>query len=130
MAEAVDFEFISLEQKSSFDKRFSQAKPIPDAVAAQSLKHTWLCDMFGMRSRMQVQRGIRLYSWPTVSADGLANKGAHLVGQYRFENGELQGHTHQFEDRVRLEPTGHIIAQLSATKPRGQVISYSVCKPL
>jgi hypothetical protein len=88
--------------------------------------------MYGVRSRLQVQRGINLYRWSRESALW-KNGGAQPVTEYRYHTdhtrGELVGRTARLEDEVRLTADGQLISRLSASAPSAAVIAYSVCKP-
>lgn len=80
--------------------------------------------MYGVRTRLQVKRGVKLYRWNSASWH---NEGSQPVEDYKPDVSELVGLTPRFEDRVRVTKDGHIISQLSVTHPSRQVVAYSLC---
>lgn len=89
--------------------------------------------MYGVRTRMQIQRNVKLYSLKKDALGAYANTGAQVVSSYSPFNGSLQGKTERFEDQIRLTGDGQLISRLSL---RGQeengptVIAYSICKSM
>lgn len=133
ISHAIEFEHISLQKKADLESEFEKAKlEASDAPQVESKK--WTCDMFGVRSRMQVQRNVKLYSLKRDGLGAYANTGAQVISSYSALNGSLQGKNERFEDQVRLTGNGQLISRLSL---RGQdapgsstVIAYSICKSM
>ena len=81
--------------------------------------------MFGVRSGLQVQRGIKLYTLaaPLEGAKEWHNQGAQLITDYKSENNVLLGQQGRLEDRVKLTQDGRLISQLSN-------VPITLCAPL
>lgn len=126
-AHSLEMEYISPQQKQKLVEDFEQAK-LEQAPAVTG--KIWSCDMYGVRSRMQVQRDVKLYSLSQGSAGAFTNKGAQVVSEYRLKDGVLSGQSGKFEDQLRVTPGGQLISRLSVRQPTPTVIAYSVCKVL
>lgn len=124
---ALDMEYISPELKRRLADDFERAK---GEKTDGFLDRKWACDMYGVRSRLQVQRGIKLYHL-TKDASGLfKNSGAQPVKDYTSQGNGLQGQNDRFEDQVRMTTDGQLISKLTVLKPKPMVVAYSVCKLL
>lgn len=124
---ALDFEYISPERRQELEMDFnsSAAKPL----VSNDIKHKkWTCDMYGVRSRLQVQRDVKLYNWKDDK--NWDNAGAQVVVSYAVEKNTLVGRTERFEDQVKMKANGQLISQLSLVSPNREVVAYSVCKSL
>ncbi len=124
---ALDFEYISPERRQELEKDFnsSAVKPL---VTNEIKNKKWNCDMYGVRSRLQVQRDVKLYNWQ--GTEDWKNDGAQVVAEYTKEKDTLVGRTERFEDQVKMKANGQLISQLSLVKPSRQVVAYSICKSL
>lgn len=132
-ARALNMEYIPPEKKTELTAEFDKAS----ANSKSSLfNKKWNCDMYGVRSGLQVQRNIKLYSLSDAKNDSVKNTGAQVVSEYHRQDGEWVGRSGQFEDRLRITSSGQLIARLSArTSPRAEsdastIIAYSICKSL
>lgn len=85
--------------------------------------------MYGARSNMQAQHGLKLYTLSNKSGDW-HNSGAQLVSDYKAGANALVGHKDRFEDQVKITKEGLLISQLSLNNAAKTVIAYSVCKTL
>src|ERR1035437_1266100 len=96
---AAEVEFISPERRIELESLFKEAQFTPDKDTPKIKGHEWTCDMFGMRTHLQIQRGLKLYKW----AEKLEwhNVGAQLVSDYKSEGPALVGHRDRFEDQVK-----------------------------
>lgn len=121
---AIEMEYISPEKKQELERQFEKAEFSSKAAVALKQKQ-WTCDMYGVRTRLQVKRGIKLYNWKD-QADW-SNSGAQVVRNYKAEDGRLIGSTGSLEDQVKLNSNGQIISRLSLTRPDRQVVAYAVC---
>lgn len=117
-----DLEFISPTQQAELAKEFETAE-FSNKNQDNLREKSWTCDMYGVRSRMQVQRGLKLYKWDET----WRNKGAQLVREYKPEKQALVGKSERFQDQVRLTSGGRLISQLSLNSPEHRVVAYSVC---
>lgn len=121
----LDLEYISPKKKIELEHEFSIANA-PVATQMTPLAHAWKCDMYGVRTRLQVKRGMNLYKW--TQRDGYwQNLGAQLPRQYQAEGADLVGKQDKFIDRVRMTSKGTLIAQLSVSDPTPQILAYSTC---
>lgn len=132
LASAVDLEYITPAQSQELADRFSGARLTDsDRQELATTKRNWSCDMFGMRTRLQVQRGLKLYEFqPASSAGQLKNGGAQPIESYTLENGALVGRSARVQDRVRVTGHGELISQLSLSSAPNSIIAYSLCHPL
>lgn len=117
---AVDLEYIGPNRRAELEKEFHSAKLPPAKMPASR----WSCDMYGMRTHLQVKRGVRLYDWDKNGR----NNGAQVASEYLAEDGSLVGRTSRFEDRVRLSDSGELISELRLREPNPRVVAYSVCR--
>ena len=127
LASAVDFEYITPEQSAALADRFSSAQLTAANQKTLERKPGWVCDMYGMRTKLQVQRGLKLYNFSPTHG-GLKNAGAQPVDSYQFGKDAVVGHTPRLQDRLRMTASGELISQLSMTSTNpSTVIAYSVC---
>lgn len=126
-AVGMEMEYISPEQKDQIAADFEKAKL---EKADEVLDRKWSCDMFGVRSRLQVQRGVNLYSLRSAMDGEILNKGAQVVAKYQPKDGALLGRTDRFEDEIRMTSSGQLISRLSGRQAGVGVIAYSICKAL
>lgn len=130
IAQAAEVEYISPEKQKQLESMFKDAH-FSMSKDAQILKaHGWSCDMYGMRTRLQVQRGLKLYEWNASDGNEWQNSGAQLVSSYKPEATALVGRRDRFEDQVRITKDGQLVSRLSLNTPEHTVLAYSVCKTL
>lgn len=127
-----DIEFIGADKEQQLEKQFAEGHFDGGKDARRIQGHDWQCDMYGMRSKMQVKHGLKLYKWSSPSAEKpeMHNSGAQLVNDYKADGGALIGIHERFEDQVKLTPDGHLISQLSVISPQKMIVAYSVCTSL
>lgn len=110
---------VSLREISSLEKDFkSAANPEPAAIA----KKTWICEMYGLQTRMQRAHGKKLYMF---LKDDLKNTGAMPIEQYEKKEAGLVGARGPLQDEIRMKKNGQLIAKLSV---RERPLSFAVCK--
>ena len=124
---SLDLEYVSPEVRQDLEAQFASESTIPLTEAAIKTKE-WSCDMYGMRSHLQVKRNVKLYQWK--SGSDWENHGAQLIQKYGIEKNVLVGQHDRFEDQVKLDAKGQLLSKLSLTTPQRQVIAYSVCKSI
>lgn len=130
---AADLEYVSPQKQHDLEVQFAQAHFNADKDSARVRDHQWTCDMYGVRSRLQVQRGLRLYKWPTSSSTGSGawyNKGAQIVSDYHPESAALVARNSRVQDEVKLTQNGELVSRLSLNTPQKTVLAYSVCKEM
>lgn len=126
--QAVDFEYISPEKQKQLETEFQQAKK---ALSKDDLLNKeWKCDMFGMRSRLRVEREVKLYKFSKTESEELNNSGAQILDRYVLNQDGLIGKNDKVEDAVRMTSKGQLIARLSSLNPEKRVAAYSVCTAL
>jgi hypothetical protein len=126
---AADLEYISPEQTKALADQFSGARLTEKDQQLLKTKKAWSCDMYGMRTKLQVQHGIKLYQWKSGSPDW-TNTGAQPVAAYKLDNGTLVGKSNRLEDDVRMTPSGRLISRLTLASRPNTVLAYSVCSSL
>lgn len=126
-AGALEIEYISPEQKNEISAEFERAK---NESAEKAIGRRWSCDMFGVRSGLQVQRGVKLYSLQAGLEGAVKNTGSQVVSNYLAVDGRLKGQNERFEDELRMTRDGRLISRLSLRQGSPSVIAYSLCKPL
>lgn len=120
---AIEMEYISPQKKKDLEVEFEKAEF--SSKNADILKQKqWTCDMYGVRTRLQVKRGVKLYNWKD---SGWHNDGAQIVRDYKAEERGLIGSTGPLEDQVKMNSKGQLISRLSLTRPERQVVAYAVC---
>lgn len=123
IANGLEMEYISPEKSKELEQLFARSSF--EEKKSEALKQKeWTCDMYGVRSRMQVQHGVKLYNFPK---DSWQNSGAQLVEDYKPGSQELLGQADRFEDRIRVTSSGQLISQLTVTSPSRHVVAYSLC---
>jgi hypothetical protein len=122
----VHYEYISPEQNSKLEDMFNKAR-LPSAQDTATVKdHQWTCDMYGVRTKMRIQRGVNLYSWKKDA--GWHNLGSQVVSEYQEGGGGLVGKSKNLADEIRLTQSGQLVSRLSLLATPKAVIAYSVCK--
>lgn len=128
-APAAEVEYISPERQHQLESLFNGAHFTgKDSQAIQA--HEWICDMYGMRTKMQVQRGLKLYKWSNSGSADWHNTGAQLISEYKGGSTALVGQKDRFEDQVKMTQDGQLVSRLALNNSEKTVIAYSVCKTL
>jgi hypothetical protein len=126
---AAEVEYISPERQTQLEDEFNKATFDVSQDAKRLAGHSWSCDMYGARSHMQVQHGLKLYAWKE-KAGQWSNSGAQLVSEYVSQNSSLTGRKDRFEDQVKITKDGQLISRLTLADGSKSVLAYSVCKTL
>ena len=88
----------------------------------------WRCDLYGVRTRLQVRRDVDVYRFErlTPTAD-LKNSGAQPISTYRVSDDALKGSgEHGLVDEIRLTSENELIAKLTIPE-RGVTVAYTLC---
>ncbi len=121
---AADFEYVTPELRASLEQDFNSPNVIP--IQDHDLKNKiWTCEMYGMRSHLQVYRGVKLYNWNRKAS--WQNAGSQIVSEYQIKDGTLIGQSGRFEDKIKLNHKGQLLSQLSMLRPQRGVVAYAVC---
>lgn len=115
-------EYVTPEQRAELAKKFEEAE---FSNHAEFRHRQWTCDMYGMRTHLQVKRGVKLYRWNDDKT--WTNSGAQIVSDYKLKDQSLIGIKNGLEDRIKMTGSGQLIARLSITQPESRVLAYSVC---
>lgn len=124
---AIELEYISPKKKAELELQFEKADFSSKDQALVKQKK-WTCDMYGVRTRLQVKRGMKLYRWQEGAP--WHNEGVQVVRDYQAQKNQLLGQNDRFEDSLKINSKGQLISRLSALRPERQVVAYSVCDAL
>jgi hypothetical protein len=140
---AMGIEFVPQVTAKALAGDFDRARPLTESDLRKFKDQDWLCDMYGMRTRLQVERGVRLYRFAaTGDASGTGagaiasakwkNLGAQMVREYSVSGAEFSGQEGPVVDQIRLKKDGkQLVARMSLSdQTKGKsVLAYSVCSP-
>lgn len=129
LASAVDLEYISPVQSQTLKQEFAKAHLTAEDQALLRKTPSWSCDMFGMRTKLQVQRRVNLYEFKAADSS-FENHGAQPVQDYHFKQNALEGSTTKVIDRLRMTTSGALISELSTASAPHTILAYSVCHSL
>lgn len=124
-----DVEYISPDQQAKIEAKFNEASFDSGKDGETLTKREWICDMYGARSHMQTQHGLKLYTLSNKSGEW-HNSGAQLVSEYKAGASALIGRKDRFEDQVKITKEGLLVSRLSLNNAAKTVVAYSVCKTL
>lgn len=117
-------EFVAQDQAKDLAKKFSAARALTNNEVSKFADRDWKCDMYGMRTRLQVERDVRLYRF-TGSGQKWTNLGAQMIQDYEMEPDGFIGRRGRLIDLVKSGSDNTLIAQLSLDST---VLAYSVCR--
>jgi hypothetical protein len=132
LGRAQTLEYISPEKRQSLKKQFEEGHFSRTDVRKVQLSSTWTCDMYGVRSALQVKHGVELYEWsiPNAASEKITNSGLQVVSEYQFKNSTLSGNVGAISDELRFTKSGQLISRLSHSEgPSSKVIAYALCTP-
>ncbi len=123
-----EIEYIGPDKQKQLEDLFEKSG-YSEPKDTHSLKDAkWSCDMYGVRTHLQVQHALKLYKFsPDAKSTGWHNDGAQLVADYKAAPGALVGMHEKFEDQVKLTAEGRLISRLSVISPQKIVVAYSLC---
>lgn len=126
--QAVAIEFIPREQIKNLESDFSQAKaPRLDQVLALKGKKI-ACDMYGARTRLQVERDVNLYHFDSLEEKkSWVNLGEQIIREYRLGATGLVGRGDRVADEIRFIKQDEILARLTLAKDQ-TILAYSRCQ--
>ena len=126
---AFELEYISPERSTALANQFDNATLTENQQSLLSQKKAWTCSMYGVRTRLQVQKAVKLYSWTSPSQGQWQNGGTHPVAKYVYQGKllALVGQTDQLQDEVRLTNRGQLVSRLSSRTAKSDVLAYTVC---
>ncbi len=115
-------EYIDPSQRAQLQQDFERGTP---ATLEEMDGKPWQCNLFGVRTGLQIQRNLKLYRF-----HGTLNRGTHLVQQYVADNSRFLGTTGDYEDEIRVKQDGTLISRLNKKSPQSSqslTIAYAVC---
>ena len=117
-ASAINIKNVSNEDLSRLQQRFRLFQSPSSPLARQQvLNKPWTCDFYGIRSRMQVEKDLLLYSF-NESDSKVVNRGAQPIKNYRWTEAGLKGSNDRFLDVVRVShDRSQLVAELSIKAP-------------
>ena len=122
-AGATELEYITPARQKELSRAF-------DGATSVRPTGSWTCDMYGVRTNLQIQRGVRLYEFGLAPSETVKNSGAQPVGEYSKTSTGWIGKTTRLEDEVRVTKDGKLLARLTLTEGSRSVLAYSVCQAL
>jgi hypothetical protein len=128
---AAALEYVTPQQTEQLKSDFSRAEAPEKSVLTSLINRDLKCDMYGVRSRLQVEREVILYRFHQESSVW-KNAGAQVVQNYQWVKNELIGTQGPLTDKVRIFK-GSLLAELSIQGATGSenaptILAYSVCK--
>jgi len=117
-------EFVPKDQAKELVGRFSEARPLTEEEVQKFADRDWRCDMYGMRTRLQVEREVRLYRFSRHGKQW-KNIGAQMIQDYKVESSGFVGRKGKLNDRLRIVGGDTLVAQLSMDST---VLAVSVCR--
>lgn len=120
LSSATSFEYIPESTRQELAAEFLAASAPNPSI----FNKNWICDMYGMRSHMQVKKNVSLYN----ISENKDNLGSHPIKKYVATAIEFVGKSQDFTDRLRFTKDGHIIAELTSNKDSASLIAYSRCR--
>ncbi len=135
-AQAVGIEYLDNSRIDQLRGSFNSATQLTVSDLKSLNESKWNCDMYGMSTRLQVEKNVRLYYFQGVEKDGkieeLQNRGAQVVTSYRIGEA-LKGTKGSLSDEIRRSNDGKLISRLEIESPKtktSRVLAISVCEPL
>ena len=128
-AAPLEYTYITPIERQNFVTQFEQAPPAAPSLDARIGDRDWSCDMYGMRTQMQVKPQTRLYHFHHQGKTW-QNSGALPIGHYAIQNGVLTGENQKVRDQIKISDRGQLISQLTTASKPAVVLSYSICRPI
>ncbi len=130
-AHAVEISFIEQQELQILTNSFESAKTLKSDNLKDILGPIWTCNLFGTRTRMQIERNLHLYDLSqSGSKTEFANKGAQVIRNYSFSKGSLIGKKENLKETLRLSSEGNLIGRIEHLDPESKkpiILAYSSC---
>lgn len=126
---AADLTYVTPAQVDELQTTFAAASLTPDDLQTLIGTKGWRCDLYGVRTRLQVRRDIDVYRFTRTIPDAeIKNSGAQPITSYAIDAKSLRGTgEHGLIDEVRVTPKKELIAKLSIPE-RGVTVAYTLCR--
>lgn len=119
-------EYVSPQRIVDLRTQFESAEPLSSDRLSDLQGKVWICDLYGVRTRMQVERGLKLYQFKS-GKEHWWNDGSQVVREYKHKSGHLVGKTSNLRDQLRYSD-GKIWSQLSLERNNtSTVLAYAEC---
>ena len=125
---AADLTYVTPAEVDRLQEKFAAAHLKAEDVTRVIDTKGWRCDLYGVRTRLQVRRDVDVYRFERLipTAD-LKNSGAQPISTYRVSDDALKGSgEHGLVDEVRLTSENELIAKLTIPE-RGVTVAYTLC---
>jgi hypothetical protein len=119
-AQAVEIEYIPPAKRAELKSDFDKSTPIKE------IEGKWSCEMFGVRSGLQVAHDVKLYDFKKLDS-GYKNSGAHFVTSFSIKSGEFTGSARNMNEMIRRKSDGKLISRLTPEGTNDATV-YSVCR--
>jgi hypothetical protein len=123
LSSATSFEYIDSQKKTELSQTFASARSPTKA----EIQKSWNCDMYGVKTSLQVKRNVALYSF-AEGKGAYENTGALPVPDYKLLNNKFIGKSKNLSDEIKIDSAGNLISRLSSGEDGAEVVAYSVCK--
>lgn len=108
MAESRQIEFVSQDQVIALQKKFEHSQSLDTTKMKGITGRDLKCTMYGLKTRLQVERNVLLYKFQTAGAH-YQNQGAHVVENYRFDGRDLVGFQESLVEIVRWDESQKLL---------------------
>jgi len=135
---SAEIENISPLDLHKLEGEFKAGKPISARDLSKLSGAKWSCDMYGARTRLQVERNVKLYSFHSASGGRIKNKNAPFAGAYKIDGESLTSAQAGIQDSIRWRTPGReliteirVVSDMRVDFGEGPgpatVIAYSRC---
>lgn len=149
---ALNLKNISSAQVNKIRTKYQHASSLQSPQDQQwVLSQFWKCDLFGVRTRLQMEKDIKLYIFKKLNATDrispeiISNTGAHPIKSYQWSSQGLKGVSKPLIDVLRLSSDRkELISEMSTpeensrgtkvesipslTQPKSKVVAYAICR--
>lgn len=122
-----EVEFVSAEEAQRLKADFGRAHALSKKVLNDLIGRDLKCDMYGVRTRLQIERDVMLYRFHNKDRIW-ENQGAQVVHNYRISESDFVGRHGGLTDKIRFAK-GRLISELTISTAQSNpvVLAYSVC---
>lgn len=124
-----EIEHVSDAKVAELEQLFSIGAPAEKSRIQKLHQSLWSCDLFGVKSRMQVIRDAKLYSF-LVEGSSIKNLGSQEVKSYSILAGELTGSSARISDQVRFLSRNHLISKITTKSETPEALAFAICKSM
>lgn len=124
-----DIEHVTEIELASLAEDYKAGIPIAAKDLSKLSDSKWKCDMYGARSKLQVERNVSLYHFKTPTSSRISNQSAPFAGSYKINGETLTSVQAGVQDSIKWRQVGsEFITELRiAEGPENGIIAYSRC---